>query len=799
MALQDIKEEETDLASDAHVEAVAASPVDTLPGSPGPPLGAQLAPMDIVFDDGAGRDDDGDDLSSIAPPHPFASSQEALLPPLPQDHTVLMSPVASDPQEPAGILQETAMDGDTGSLAAGMTSSRSTSAASVTTPTSHGLAVARRALSGSPLASLRHSPSSTHETTASVTEPPKHAAHKLSSTSFDISSALEIPHNSEPDSSFDLSKALEIPNDSAATAVNTNANTPTTSNVTSLATAALAPHITSPKLSLKKKFSSTLLPTASASTPTVSNPTVDISSRIGSAPDFSIQHIQRHSSVRSRTTTPDIPRLSSNIDLRQGLGIEHSNLDSSTSAVNTNRVLLRKFSVGSSSSSSRSFHENDENVAFKPPPNFTLDTNSSSSLHDLKSPRSSLNYAEAANIQNKKIPLLKRASSAILRKASMTKKAPSSPSTTNPSNYYDLRHTASFSTIPYDTKDSDLRGTSTDQDKVRSMSARNTKKLSLRTKSNYVSPRCISNPEGLHHVSSLPTPPIGSSFCATPETQSFGSKFKNGLTRIIGVNGSDRSFKSANGNQNSILTTQGKPSDGDHAADSILADIPSPAQLNNLNGLNSLDDQKDDQKDEFFPPRSALSTRESSNSAIPQQNTSDNDQLNKRGQLTKRSTAPSMGSVNTAKVDSVFSGDSDESLGEGSESDELTVDIDELTKALPTITITEKLGARNVTPIQTQSNLLLDLIYKESSGYRFFSSQRKGGDEKPGKISLKEYIDVLIKQQRIEDERLAVLEHKFANNGWCSQDDLYNIQQKRIIINKKWAERISYYQGRLDA
>lgn len=132
-----------------------------------------------------------------------------------------------------------------------------------------------------------------------------------------------------------------------------------------------------------------------------------------------------------------------------------------------------------------------------------------------------------------------------------------------------------------------------------------------------------------------------------------------------------------------------------------------------------------------------------------------------------------------------------------SEIEEITVDIDEITKALPVITITEKFGAKNATPIQTQSNIGLDKIYQEDSR-RAVTPQSVPDELKPSKISLREYIDILIQQQRVEDERFAVLEKNFSSSGWCSQDDIISIKQKRIVINKKWAERISYYQNRLE-
>ena len=145
-------------------------------------------------------------------------------------------------------------------------------------------------------------------------------------------------------------------------------------------------------------------------------------------------------------------------------------------------------------------------------------------------------------------------------------------------------------------------------------------------------------------------------------------------------------------------------------------------------------------------------------------------------------------------------GSTRDDCGDQFNEEDITVDIDEITNTLPAITITEKFGAKNTTPIQTQSNIFLDRAYRE----RPKALDTNAGDgglniERPTKMSLKEYVDVLVKQQRVEDERFAILERNFSESGWCSQGDLISLKQKRIVINKKWAERISFYQGKLDA
>ncbi|SCU80213.1 LADA_0B05732g1_1 [Lachancea dasiensis] len=821
MALQDIKEEE-DQADDVQQQAEIDLSRAAERAEP-----SGVAKLDSIFDEGGGVAAGG----ALAPtteaasheqaqaplvgdvaliPDAFSASQEALLPPLPEDSANLASP----PTTLSPALPATPDSGPPN-----LASSRSTSTVS---SVSRAPSVVRRnnnntnfmnnnhadfnnvstgtnTLTGSPFASPKEPLRSDRETRLSGLGDPL-----PSGVAFDLGTTLEIPHGTEPDSSFDLSKALEIPNGSAgvATTATTTTTTPggtanthipsTINGVAAAAAAAaaatlstnsmvgsnsngnstdstsaipLSPQLTSPKLSFKRKFSSTLLPATSSSNLAGTNPTHEGPS----TPEFSLHHLQRHGSVRSRTATTDVPRLGSQLDVHAGLGIDHPNLDSNTSPFATAKVLMRKFSIGSSGSSSRSLPENEE-ALFKPPPNFTSDVNSFTSLHDLKSPRSSLNLAEAAANQNHpKVPLLKRASSAILRKASVAKKSPTSPKYTASPEFQDLRRTASFSTVPYDSNrviSSNLHAAADDHINT---STTTLQRMMVKNKHHHVSTRCISNPEGLHFANSRAT---------SPENRSFGSRVKSGLTRIMSGSNVDKTSQQLHGDPSGGKESQKDTSKVECTPDSIS--VASPRHSAHWQRIGAL-----------CPPRSASSSSG--------QQTTDPEKVFKKGQWKQNTTNLSMGSAATARNDSVFSHHSDSSFGQGSESDELTIDIDELTKALPAITITDKLGAKNVTPIQTQSNVLLDLVSKENSGQRNMTSQNKSGEEKPIKISLKEYIDVLIKQQHIEDERFAVLEKNFATNGWCSQDDLHNIQQKRMIINKKWAERISHYQSRLEA
>lgn len=145
---------------------------------------------------------------------------------------------------------------------------------------------------------------------------------------------------------------------------------------------------------------------------------------------------------------------------------------------------------------------------------------------------------------------------------------------------------------------------------------------------------------------------------------------------------------------------------------------------------------------------------------------------------------------------------------------DITVDLDKLTKTIPIITVTDDLRTNGCTPIQLQSNIVLDEIFtRNDAGTRsgiFKNGQNNSGSsneftnandsaERPEMMSLTDYIRVLVKQQQIEDERLAIIEKNFKDSGWCSKDDLKHLRLKRVIISKKWAERISHYQSRLDS
>lgn len=130
------------------------------------------------------------------------------------------------------------------------------------------------------------------------------------------------------------------------------------------------------------------------------------------------------------------------------------------------------------------------------------------------------------------------------------------------------------------------------------------------------------------------------------------------------------------------------------------------------------------------------------------------------------------------------------------EGDKIFVDLSKITGNIPLITITDGINGRNENFLHTQSNLQYDDIFQSNP-----TSKHKENSESSNlhSMTLKEYIQLLINQQHVEDQRFAKLEPFFSESGWCSDKDLNILKQKRILMNKKWAERISYYQSCMDS
>lgn len=70
-------------------------------------------------------------------------------------------------------------------------------------------------------------------------------------------------------------------------------------------------------------------------------------------------------------------------------------------------------------------------------------------------------------------------------------------------------------------------------------------------------------------------------------------------------------------------------------------------------------------------------------------------------------------------------------------------------------------------------------------------------DENIQTMEIKDYVKFLHKQSLVEDSTFEKLERQFLESGWCSKSDLDSIRQKRQTVNKRWDEIINFYQSKL--
>lgn len=133
------------------------------------------------------------------------------------------------------------------------------------------------------------------------------------------------------------------------------------------------------------------------------------------------------------------------------------------------------------------------------------------------------------------------------------------------------------------------------------------------------------------------------------------------------------------------------------------------------------------------------------------------------------------------------------------DNEEFVVDIDKLTRDIPVITVTDKIGSKNSTPVLEQTNLMNAQVDIKKRSRQNSNASSSLSNNSANRMGLAEYIKVMIRQQNLEDERLDYLEKNFRECGWCSHEELQSIRQKRIMINRKWASRISHYQSKLEA
>lgn len=113
----------------------------------------------------------------------------------------------------------------------------------------------------------------------------------------------------------------------------------------------------------------------------------------------------------------------------------------------------------------------------------------------------------------------------------------------------------------------------------------------------------------------------------------------------------------------------------------------------------------------------------------------------------------------------------------GKESSPLTkmvsIDLQKINEPQPIIiTLDDTLS--DIVTISKESNVSMELISRDAKD----------------QISLKDYYLLLQDMSQKEDAKLRFIEAKFSQSGWCSNNELNQLKQKRVIINKLWKEKL---------
>lgn len=588
----------------------------------------------------------------------------------------------------------------------------------------------------------------------------------------------------ETASQFDLSKALEIP----VSAGNTNNDTSTINNTGSHSDSSLSltPLITSPKLSLKKRFSVT---TPEGSPKDGADTRTHVSARNRSNSNVAaFQHI--------------LPAFNMAID---GADHHHHHPLYHQPQMSVDKRSVRKFSFGDTSSlctSDNSFSETE--LLYKiPPPLLSRQSRSRSGSNPLHGmPIEGLNTPGSSILESdtspKKVPLLRRASSAILRKTSLRSIASK-----------DIPRSSSASTTPV----LPSRSVFDNELPVRTAAAR----------SQFDGSSTIHNSEeDLLYVT-----PLNGTSEGSYRNPSIRSRVRRGFSRIISSSGSVRRVASSTNNARDVFSGHESDTSGPNRIISLSTTVSNSSHARFEMGRRSFGSSKHSSPTEarrsgsnpLATPVSASTAMTPTSSSHTQHQTEQSDQrshgVGGGGVVDQFDQLGGQNGYENARL-GLLDGltestdrkrvNQNETSQDGVDTieNDITVDLDKLTQSIPVITVTDKLSAKDCTAIQLQSNIILDEVYSRKSyknDKRYIGGTRDKRDDsnKPEMMTLSEYTNVLMRQQQVEDERLAALEKYFKDSGWCSNDDLMNLKQKRVIISKKWAERISFYQNKLDS
>ncbi|KAG0653414.1 hypothetical protein C6P44_001764 [Monosporozyma unispora] len=103
----------------------------------------------------------------------------------------------------------------------------------------------------------------------------------------------------------------------------------------------------------------------------------------------------------------------------------------------------------------------------------------------------------------------------------------------------------------------------------------------------------------------------------------------------------------------------------------------------------------------------------------------------------------------------------------------VSIDLQKINKPRPTIvTLDDTLS--DIVTISKESNVSIDIISQDAKD----------------QISMKDYYSLLQEMSEKEDAKLKFIEDRFSQSGWCSKNELNQLKQKRIIINKLWKEKL---------
>lgn len=634
-----------------------------------------------------------------------------------------------------------------------------------------------------------------------------------------ISPVLDTKNSEPEETSFDLSQALEIPSHST-TGSSLNKSSPT-HNASSYGPQPLSsPSMSSPKVALKHRFSNSLLSQAlNQETLLLSTGT---SPQLMQTGEFPLHKTSTRSSAhtssssigtrnKSRSNSNAVPQFpttdnsvgsNSGLNVSVGLSKKTSNMSNTNSAsiynnANTTEVSDKRFldlkklivgqngnEVGSNSSdistpslsspleltNSPQYEEilynapmasGSSNLAItgsRSRSNSNINTIQNFFSGNSKAPRSSFDessdnrsFTSSEINVSKRVPLLRRASSALLRKRSLRQSAENSPDV----------NTGLGIVSPIN----DFRMASLDLDAIARLESRNKKNLFINTND---SRPTLSSKES--------TTSLRSTMSNDPHINripSFGSKVKRGFTRIMSSGNNCSRKESPTSSRilsDNMLNGNSKGNDADAITMNFGLDT---------NSVNEFVEEHNGNKNNLLRKRSSSTFQQRRASRLNKRSSNTNSIMSER--------ANSGNIVNTRNKQLIDTDDQD--LDE----EDLIItdaDMEALSKKLPTITITEKFGANNTTPLQQQSNVW---CYKTS-----FDDWKNATNKKPSNASLRKYIDILIEQQTLEDARFQALEQNFKQSGWVSSQEIGYLRQKRVVINRQWAERISFYQNKLE-